>query len=194
MKLSRVNNLLLGAIVAVNLYVIVAPLLPAVTFWWQGRGGTRQSELQAKVAAPVAANIEPAANALIIPGMLLDEPILEGAKRNMYAVLEKGIWHWPAGSSPDAGGNTVLLGHRFTYTDPQGSLYHLDKVARGDSIGVRWNNKQYVYKVQSIATVAPDATRILAPTEKPTLTIYTCAPLWKPVNRLVVTATLEKTL
>ena len=71
--------------------------------------------------------------------MLLDQPILEG--RDTYAVLNHGILRWPASSTPDKGGNTVLIGHRFTYSHPQGVFYYLDKVKVGDKLSVAWGNK-----------------------------------------------------
>jgi sortase A len=110
----------------------------------------------------------------------------------MYKILDQGIWHWPMSSTPDKGSNTVLLGHRFTYTNPNGVLYHLDKVRVGDNLAVIWSNHKYVYTVQKVQTVVPSMTDVVAPTVNPTLTIYTCTPLWSPHNRLVVTAELEK--
>jgi sortase A len=124
--------------------------------------------------------------------MLLDQPILEG--RDTYAILNKGIWRWPASSTPDKGGNTVLLGHRFTYTNPRGVFYFLNKVKVGDEVGVVWQNTTYRYKVSGVKVVPPTDTSILNATEKPTLTLYTCTPLWWPKDRLVITAQLENAL
>jgi LPXTG-site transpeptidase (sortase) family protein len=192
MRLSRVNSLLLIAIIAINTYVIAAPILPAASYWLQNRSGQKRQALEAKLQ-PVSSTAQPdSPNSLVAPAMLLDQPILEGVKSDMYRVLDKGIWRWPDSSTPDRGGNTVLLGHRFTYTNPQGALYYLDKLRVGDSIGMVWNGKTYVYTVQQVKTVRPDDTSILAPTDLPTLTIYTCTPLWLPRDRLVVTAILQE--
>jgi sortase A len=120
--------------------------------------------------------------------MLLEQPVLEGA--DTYVVLNKGIWHWPQSSTPDRGGNTVLIGHRFTYTRLVGVFYALDKVAVGDEVGVWWDDKQYVYKVSKVQVVPSTQTSILNATAEPTLTMYTCTPLWNPKDRLVVTAQL----
>jgi sortase (surface protein transpeptidase) len=127
-KLSRVNSILLVAIVVVNLYTILAPLLPAAAYKLHNNGGTAQARLQSKVVAstPPPAINQP--NEVIIPSMLLEKPILEGPTRNMYKILDQGIWHWPMSSTPDKGSNTVLLGHRFTYTNPNGVLYHFDNL------------------------------------------------------------------
>jgi LPXTG-site transpeptidase (sortase) family protein len=192
MNLKRVNSWLLTAIIVVNAYTIGAPLMPMVSFWHENKGGTKARQLENKIKAPVTAETSAGPNGIVVPSMLLDQPILEGLTRDMYKILDKGIWHWPDSSSPDKGSNTVLLGHRFTYTDPRGALYFLNKVSIGDTIGITWNDRKYVYKVSQIRTVAPTDTSVIAPTEKPTLTVYTCTPLWSPHQRLVVTALLEE--
>ena len=195
MNLKRVNRLLLGLIILVDGYIIMAPLVPAITFWWDGRGGTKQRQLTAAVhraAAPssvVAAAPQP--NHVIIPSMLLDKPILEGLERDTYKILNQGIWRWPTGSTPDKGSNTVLIGHRFTYTQPKGVFYYLNKVKMGDEIGVWWSNKLYTYTVSDVREVPPTETSIEDATPDSRLTIFTCTPLWLPKDRLVVTAKLE---
>jgi hypothetical protein len=44
-KLARVNSVLLIAIIVVNGYTVVAPLLPAVDYWWQHKNGAKQQAL-----------------------------------------------------------------------------------------------------------------------------------------------------
>ena len=126
--------------------------------------------------------------------MLLDQPVLEGPISKQYSILDKGIWRWPNGSTPDKGGNTVLIGHRFTYTNPQGVFYFLNKVSLGGEIGIFWNNHEYLYRVVSISEVSPTDTAIENDTQDSRLTLFTCTPLWLPKNRLVVVAELENKL
>lgn len=199
MTLARANNLLLALIIAINGYVIAAPMLPAAMFGWQSHHGSRQQlsrELQpltgtsGKPAPDTAAANQP--NHVVIPSMLLDQPILEGPVAQTYKILDRGIWRWPRGSSPDRGGNTVLIGHRFTYTNPRGVFYYLNKVKLNDQIGVFWQHKEYLYKVVSVQQVTPDDTAIEANTTNPELTLFTCTPLWLPKDRLVVVADLEQ--
>jgi len=123
--------------------------------------------------------------------MLLDQPVLEGPVSRQYSTLNKGIWRWPNGSTPDKGGNTVLIGHRFTYTNPRGAFYFLNKVKMGDEIGVFWNNREYLYRVASISVVSPTDTAIEDNTSDTRLTLFTCTPLWLPKDRLVVVAKLK---
>jgi LPXTG-site transpeptidase (sortase) family protein len=193
MRLSKINNTLLALIILINAYIIAGPFLPALLFHWDSRSG-KQQQLQAEIqAAKTGPHQLPAAqpNSVIIPSMLLGQPIYEGTVHNQYQTLNKGIWRWPHSSTPDQGGNTVLIGHRFTYTNPRGVFYFLNKVRLGDEIGIIWDHKSYTYKVFSINEVPPTDIAIENSTSKPELTLFTCTPLWLPKHRLVVVAGLE---
>lgn len=189
-KLAHINTALLALIILINAYVVVAPFAPGVWFWWQSHHGQQTADLSQKIHQKSPPKTQP--NSVIIPSILLDKPILEG--RDTYTILNKGIWRWPDGSTPDRGSNTILIGHRFTYTDPRGVFYFLHKIKIGEDIGITWQNKQYIYKVSDIKVVPPTDTSILSPTKKPTLTMYTCTPLWWPKDRLVIIAQLEENL
>jgi sortase A len=120
--------------------------------------------------------------------MLLETPLVEGPKRDSFALLNKGAWRLPFASSPDKAGNTVIAGHRFSYTGPRGIFYFLNKLEPGDDIGLWYQGKLYRYRVESSRTHAATDTYVQEPTEDTRLTLYTCTPLWNPVNRLVVVA------
>jgi LPXTG-site transpeptidase (sortase) family protein len=195
-KLRRINDGLLALIILLNLYIIVAPFSPALVFWYQKKYETkRQQQLVQKIQAltpssrAVTSSSGSQPNQVIIPSILLDQTINEGSQ--MYVELDKGVWRWPDGSTPAKGGNTILIGHRFTYTNPRGVFYELNEVKLGDQIGVIWNNVSYDYKVSSINQVAPTQTSILDQTSQPEITLYTCTPLFAPKYRLVVVAQLE---
>lgn len=196
LNLRRVNNVLFVLIVLINAYVISAPALPQLTYWWHAHHSTKQADLQnllKKNVAPkkTATKQTNQPNSLIIPAMMLQSPTLEGPESNWFDLLYKGIWRWPASSTPDKGSNTVFLAHRFSYTGPRGAFYYLDKLKPGDQIGVIWNNKTYTYSVVSSTTVPPTDTAIENPTSDSRITLFTCTPLWHPVNRLVVVAELK---
>lgn len=190
-------------VIVTNLYIISVPFIPQLLFQIDKASG-RQAELESLIRngqanpatngspAATAPDATPRGNRVIIPAMTLDQPIVEGS--NMYRALDQGIWRWPDGSTPDKGSNTVLVGHRFTYTQPKGVFYFLDKLKTGDSVGLVWNGKTYVYRVTGTKVVKPTQVSILDPTTKPTLTMYTCTPLWLPKDRLVITAELENSL
>lgn len=192
--LRRVNDMLLVSIILINGYVILTPFAPKLEFWWQSKHNHAQQKLteQLQQAPPVPGpGVTVAPHRLVVPSMLLDTPVLEGSLGNRYKVLNQGVWRWPLGSTPDKGGNTVLIGHRFTYTNPRGTLYFLDKVHLGDEIGVAWDGTAYRYKVTSVREVPPTETSIQDATPDAQITIYTCTPLWQPKHRLVVVAKLE---
>ncbi|HSX43515.1 MAG TPA: class E sortase [Candidatus Saccharimonadales bacterium] len=192
-SLRQINDVLFGVIVLINLYIITAPLLPLVTFWWQSHHTDKQAilagQLHRNTRTPITAVATP--NGLVIPAMLLDQPTLEGPENNWSDLLKQGIWRWPGSSTPDKGGNTVFLAHRFSYTGPHGAFYYLDKLKVGNEIGVIWNSKTYTYRVTSTTEVPPTDTTIENNTAQAQITLFTCTPLWHPVNRLVVVAKLE---
>ncbi len=194
--------MLLVAIILVCGYIIAAPMFPQAVFYWRAHHGRQQQltqllHTQTITRLPSSAatsQMIPTAqpNHIIIPGMQLNQVIIEGPVSQTYQIIDKGgLWRWPLGSTPDQGGNTVLLGHRFSYTGPRGVLYFLDKVRPGDEIGIIWDNKTYTYKVSGIREVLPTDTSIEEQSARAELTIFTCTPLWLPKQRLVVVAYLE---
>jgi LPXTG-site transpeptidase (sortase) family protein len=191
--LKGANNLLFALIVLINGYIIVTPLWPQVSFWWRSQHSSQRIQLSKQIESPLAttAPASPKANSLIVPAMLLKQPTLEGPKSNWFNLLKAGIWRWPDSSTPDKGGNTVFLAHRFSYTGPHGAFYYLNKLKPGDDIGVVWNGKTYTYTVVSNHEVSPNDTSVEDNTTDARLTLFTCTPLWHPVNRLVVVAKLK---
>ncbi len=194
-SLHGVNNALFALIVFINLYIIAAPLLPQATYWWDAHHTSKQAQLQQLIHQPTASaattNPAPQQNSLIIPAIMLDQQTLEGPESDWFNMLYKGIWRWPGSSTPDKGGNTVFLAHRFSYTGPHGAFYYLDKLKIGDEIGVIWDGKTYTYSVVSSQTVPPTDTAIENNTPGAQITLFTCTPLWHPVDRLVVVAKLK---
>jgi LPXTG-site transpeptidase (sortase) family protein len=188
-RLRTVNNLLLSFIVLINGYVILAPLWPSVS-WHFANHQVARRHLETVIAHPAADSL-PVGNTVVIPSMELNQPILEGPASKQYRILDQGIWRLPSGSTPDRGSNTVLIGHRFTYTNPRGVFYFLNKMAIGDELAIFWNGHEYRYKVRQITEVQPTDTSIENPTDHAQLTLFTCTPLWLPKDRLVVGADLE---
>ena len=189
-KLARVNTILLIAILFINGYIIVLPVLPNVLFWAQHRDPHRVQKMEAQIHTKPGSKPDdrPRENRLVAPSMLFDEPVFDGPNAT---TLRKGLWRRPNTSTPDKGGNTVFVGHRLTYSNPRGTLYNLDKVHVGDDLAVWWQGKRYLYNVTETKVVKPTEIGVEAPTKDPQLTIYTCTPLWLPKDRLVVIAKLE---
>lgn len=183
MKLRRINTGLFIAIIVVNAFVILLPLWPMLSLWLRQQTTDTQQRMHTEMRDPSP----PEGNRLIIPDILFNEKIHDGPDAR---TLNQGLWRRPLTSTPGQGSNTVITGHRFTYDNPNGTFYHLNKLKPGSEIGVFWEDEKYIYEVTDTFVVSPDAVHVEAPTDNATLTLYTCTPLWNPVDRLIVVAEL----
>ena len=186
--LRPINRSLLIVIILINSFLFFAPVWPALVF-----------AIQSHITKPISINIgsvqaastfDTSRNHLIIPRMQLDEPILDGTSET---TVHRGIWRRPNLSVPGKGSNTVLVGHRFTYSGPS-VFYHLDTLKAGDDMVAVYDHKAYIYRVDGTRDVPADDQTVEVPTTQERLTLYTCTPLGSLKNRLVVTAHLERTL
>ena len=175
----RTNHMLSLVIVVLAVYIIVWPFLPSVNWWVQHEAPLVSAAPQVDMSSD---GPRPQQNTLVIPSLGMTEQIHEGPGES---TLNKGVWRRPSTSTPDAQSNTVLSGHRFTYSG-KSVFYYLDKVKVDDQIYVFWEGKRYIYQVTQLLEVSPDRTEIEAPTTEPQLTIYTCTPVWSAKNRLVI--------
>ena len=184
--LRGVNRVLTAIIFLLAVYIAAAPFLPEVSWWAQHSTPIKAIVPPANVEAIAKGTQAPAitGDVLVIPRLGMQEIIHGGGMIS----LRYGVWRLPYTSAPDKGGNTVLVGHRFTYTEPRGVFYYLDKVQVGDLVTAYWNSKPYQYVVTSVSVVPPDDLAVEAKTESPRLTLYTCTPLWSAKNRLVIVA------
>lgn len=184
----KINVGLLLAIILVNCYTIGLPWLPALRYNLQTRHNPETTLPVSQFVAKTTSNQSSSGNRLIIPRLLIDAELVEGPMSDSFSLLNKGAWQLPIGVDPSKAGNTVIAGHRFSYTGPRGIFYGLDKLQVGDQIGIRWNGTLYTYAVESSQTHAATDIYVEGPTNDTRLTLYTCTPLWNPVNRLVVIA------
>lgn len=183
----QVNNGLSIVVILMGLYIVLMPFLPQIAFWFKGgaqyvyRGELSAGQDDSNLIEP------PRDNRLVIPDLSLDEEVIEGG--NLGVINDGGTWRRPNTSTPDKGGNTVIVGHRFTYAGAS-TFYHLDKMKPGQKFGVWWEGKEYVYEVFAKEVVPATQLRVENPTEEPIVTLYTCTPLWTAKDRLVVQAKL----
>jgi LPXTG-site transpeptidase (sortase) family protein len=187
--LSLWNKLLSALNILVALYILIIPFIPALELWLKQRTGNQAPPFSGKLAAQAGkpTDRKPQDNRLVIPSILINERIYEGATTQ---TLSKGVWRWPDGKNPSLVGNTVLAGHVFAYQSPS-VFYNLHKVKPGERIAIYWEGVEYLYRVREKEVVKPSQTDALKPSDKPTLTIYTCSPPLNPVNRLVLISDLE---
>lgn len=194
-KLLKTLNIFISIVVAVlAVYIILLPFLPNIVFAMSTNkfeGYAYQSEKTIQVLGEKAKELPlvPKDNRLVIPRIYVNAVINEGEDT---ATLLRGVWRMPNTSTPDKGGNTVIGGHRYKYTNGPNTFFQLDKIANDDTVLVYWQGKEYVYKVYEIIEVSPAQVEIVNNTKDPIITLYTCTPLWTSERRLVVKAALER--
>ncbi|EFK95167.1 Uncharacterized protein yhcS [sediment metagenome] len=195
-KLRLFNDILSIVIVGFAIYIIAAPIIPELQYKVESSidksaGYAYQSDLTSQaIEDKTVGEIPeeklkpiPEVNTLTIPSIGVDGEIFEGS--SIYT-LNKGLWRRPKTSTPDKGGNTVIVAHRYLFTEGPNTFYHLDKVKKGDKFALFWNKKEYIYEVTEVKTVEPTAIEIEDNTKDPIVTLYTCTPLWTAKYRLVV--------
>lgn len=190
--LRRVNKVLTIVVVTLGLYITILPFWPQITlsirtFFDDSDGYVYRSEIATNAGVAEENLVEPPdGEQLVIPSIQLDEEVLVGDNPQL---MHQGVWHRPNTSTPDKGGNSVFVGHRFSYNDPA-VFYHLDRMKVGEQFAVFWEGKEYNYEVFDTLVVDPSQISIEGKSDVPILTLYTCTPLWTATNRLVVRAKL----
>jgi sortase A len=187
--LRQFNNGLSALVLILSAYIFLMPVLPAATWWTKHEAPLISKPATIKTPPPQAPDTPPD-HSLVIPSLAMQEIIHEGPNE---ATLSKGVWKLPRSSTPDKGGNTVMAGHRYTYSG-SGVFYHLDKVKDHDLIYVYWGGKRYTYDVDNVEEVPPTDVSVEAPSQDSILTVYTCTPLWSFKDRLVIQAKLVETI
>ena len=99
--------------------------------------------------------------------------------------LEKGPGHYGSTALPGQGGTVGLAGHRTTYLAP---FRKLDRLRRGDRIGLAMPYGRYSYTVEKSLVVSPSRLAVLRQTGQERLVLTTCTPLFSAAKRLVVVA------
>jgi LPXTG-site transpeptidase (sortase) family protein len=195
--------------VAIFLYLALYPFYPELTYRLKTQtagedpavliGSNNAPDLSTSSLAPSPGPVAPKANLplsdpveegnrLIIPKIKVDAPIVEGAEAD--AAMDRGAWLMPQGARPDrTAGNIVITGHRFKYLPPNNTTFYLfHKLKPGDLVAIEWEGVRYDFAVKSIKTVDKTDLSILDPTEKKTLTLFTCEPIFSQEKRLVIKA------
>ena len=97
----------------------------------------------------------------------------------------KGVGHIPSTSLPGESGNVAIAGHRDTF------FRTLQDIRRDDDITLATTAGTYHYRVDSLQVVRPNDTQVLAPSDRPSLTLVTCYPfhfVGSAPNRYIVHA------
>lgn len=194
----KINIFITILILFLSILILISPILPNLSLFMSSRMDKTQGYVYKSHLAdsqPVSISKQnlksaPINNLLLIPNIFINGEIYEGSSA---AILNKGIWRRPLSSTPQNGGNTVLVAHRYLYTTGPNTFYHLDKLKMGDKFSIFWVDKEYDYEIFNIKIVQSDDLSIEKNTLQPIITLYTCTPLWTSKDRLVITAKLITT-
>ncbi|CAN5740036.1 hypothetical protein BH24ACT14_BH24ACT14_13430 [soil metagenome] len=116
----------------------------------------------------------------------------ERYRRGVYdEVLQKGPGHWPGTPLPGAPGNSVLSGHRTTYTYP---FADLDRLEPGDRVVTTLGGEHRTSYRVTKTTVVPESKYVQFVLRQPearrarTITMFACTPKGYRSHRIVVQA------
>jgi sortase A len=125
------------------------------------------------------------ARAIFIPALWNDPaPVVQG---DGWEQLKKGVAQHVGTANPGQKGNLVVSAHN----DIFGELFrHLDQLKPGDEVLVSTATRQWEYRVTGVQIVEPTDVSVMAPTERPTLTLVSCYPYLVDNQRIVVFAEL----
>jgi sortase A len=114
-----------------------------------------------------------------IPVLELDSELREGIR---IPTLDNGPGHWPGSAMPGQMGNAVVAGHR---TSNEAEFRHLDELVPGDEVIMTTPRGRFVYVVESIEIVGPDALWIITQTDEHRATLFACHPPGSVAERIV---------
>jgi len=204
--------------ILVGVIVLALDFIPVATgevFYWlrQTRGveynvekvkGKKSVDLfSALLNGSEVLDIEPTNTdfALVIEKIGVNAPVVKNVsvtnKDEYFKALDKGVAHAITSSTPDKGGNTYLFAHssiNFWKIGKYANIFNLlRKLENGDKINVFYQNKRYEYSVIGKEVVPgfntyPLTRQVL----EPILTLQTCDPPGTTLNRLIVTAKLDR--
>lgn len=139
----------------------------------------------------------PVGNRIIIPNISVEAPIVLEPSREEEAyqkALAFGVVHYGGTSLPGEVGNMVIGGHSSSDWWKPGDykfiFVNLDKLKVGDRIEVQYEQKKYIYQVEGSKIVEPTDLSVIAPTNYPSLTLFTCTPPGTNWKRLIISARL----
>ncbi len=155
------------------------------------------SSLQVQASSSVSDNN---LERISIAKIAISAPIITNVDGNdmqdYLKALENGVAHLKKTALPGEAGNSVIFGHSSYYTAKPGNykgvFAKLDQLARGDAIQIRYDHKNYTYKVFESKIVKPEDVSVVAQDKtKEQLTLITCWPPKTVTDRMVVRASLE---
>lgn len=115
-------------------------------------------------------------------------------KKKYFTALQEGAAHYKGTSLPGEKGNVFIFGHSSSSigTGPYADIFaKLNKLEKNDLIIVFYEEKEYIYKVNSKKIIEKDDIGVLNPTTDKILTLMTCWPIGTNEKRLIIRAILK---
>ncbi|HLS89061.1 MAG TPA: class E sortase [Sphingobacteriaceae bacterium] len=160
-------------------------------YFWEDPSLTIPEELQgwAELNQPDPAIMKDFPGAMIrIPKIKVRAIVLYGTS---LRTLAQGPGFYEVGALPGNPGNVAIAGHRTTY----GAWFrHVDQLEQGDLIELTFQGAEYRYAVERVWVIAANDWSVVAPTEKPVLTLTACHPPGSAAYRIAVRANLIQTI
>jgi sortase A len=108
------------------------------------------------------------------------------AKEEIWEISENGASYLLGSGIPGRKGNVVIYGH-----NRKNLFGPIRWLKNGDEIIIKnGKGEEFAYKVRETKIVSPENIEVLAPTEEPVLTLYTCTGVFDS-RRFVVVARLS---
>ena len=134
-------------------------------------------------ALPLPETGDPVAK-IEIPKIGITRTVVEGITVQQLA---RGPGHYPSSPLPGQKGNVAIAGHRTTYGQP---FHNVDKLEPGDQILTTTVQGEFIYEVERLEIVKPNAVEILEDQGDSRLTLIACHPKYSLKERLIVHALL----
>ena len=106
--------------------------------------------------------------------------------------LLKGVVHFPSSAFPGKEGNMLIFGHSTAKLPARNKNYaifnRIKELKQGEIITIQEGDREYYYKVSSVALRRASETEINLSSQKPMLTLSTCNVLGRKEERYIVEA------
>ncbi len=142
--------------------------------------------IQSLANAPVPTPGPEQATRIRIPAIDVDAPVVQG---DGWEQLKKGVGQHLGQQQVNPGepGNIVLSAHN----DIFGEIFRdLDRLKPGDEIILYTSQRPFTYLVVDSSIVEPTLVEVMAPTNRPVVTLISCYPYLIDDQRIVITARL----
>lgn len=149
------------------------------------------------IVEPNASNMVGSEPKIIIPKIGVEAPVVYDEPKvdeaSYQAALERGVVRLGNTANPGTKGNTVIGGHSSNNVFNDGKFKYvfvnLKRLDVGDIFYLNYQGTRYTYKITTAKKIIPPTeTSVLAQTDTPTVTLFTCDPPGTNVNRLIVQA------